>query len=371
MNLDFLLGTGVGAVAGVVVERLVGLPIDRLTSLTHRNLRKHQRQRIAAKVAANKRLLDIGGELVYVHTFTPLGLEITTSWDSHVDMQSQKMFLLKNRTINRELIESIDVEEITRAIESKRQELQDSDTEWNEQKVGLSRAGFKNDIQQSIPVLSLAFHRSDYAASVVMEQLWRENTNPDYLHQQDDNFLYSPLSIYSQNFGVNATVLTDDGRILLVHRSARTSSERDRTHISVNEGVVPSDSKAGTIDPKYALKRGIEEELGVKDIDDASITFHSLILDATRYQWALLGHVDLSGTGIDEAKFRTARNSCAATDHWENDDIRFIEASWPSIRDALADKESWIAHGWLNLLYSGLLMFPHRKEEILQMLSER
>lgn len=64
-------------------------------------------------------------------------------------------------------------------------------------------------------------------------------------------------STFSHGFGLNATVETADGKVLLTRRGRSTSQHQARWHISVNEGMRPDDvGPDGRPDPVRYLLRG-------------------------------------------------------------------------------------------------------------------
>ena len=180
----------------------------------------------------------------------------------------------------------------------------------------------------------------------------------------------------SHSLGMNATVVTADGRVLLTQRSGVTNSGRVATHISVNEGVTVHDLTSGRVDPVKALKRGIWEELGIpeNDVPDECVTVHSLILDTERYQWGLLAHVDLrharASTWTAGRVFQ-ARATGQAVDKWESGVLRAPDFTADVVLEELSDPTGWIAHGWANLLLSGMLAFTSRRDDFLELSTGR
>ncbi|PNH83977.1 hypothetical protein CXZ05_10255 [Arthrobacter sp. AFG20] len=118
------------------------------------------------------------------------------------------------------------------------------------------------------------------------------------------------------------------------------------------------DPKTDLPDPYLTALRGIEEELGMDLSEEpdmrSRITFHSLICDVTRYEWALLGHVNLTQTKWTNAVIQGARKLGVAPDDWETNKLTFVPLDRKSIEKVLEDDSDWVGHGYINLLLSAV-----------------
>ncbi|MGI5994151.1 MAG: hypothetical protein ACOX8C_04385 [Saccharomonospora viridis] len=256
-------------------------------------------------------------------------------------------------------------------VEQERRRIAESLTAWNEDKLGVAAVHVRRDARYDDPHLAVDFFRTDYATFSVVTNAWREHVESRELAELlPAERLRHVLPGLSHSFGVNLTVVTADNQVILTRRNPQISSSRSATHISANEGMRADDLRAGRPDPFKTAWRGVDEELGI-DVDESRIVFHSLILDANRYQWALLGHVDLSGTEWDSATVLASRAAGVAVDDWESDRLRMVPFTVDSVVKELADESSWIAHGWVNLLLSAMYAYPSRRGRLIDVAAQR
>ena len=92
------------------------------------------------------------------------------------------------------------------------------------------------------------------------------------------------------------------------------------------------------------------------------------IFDVRRYQFGLLGHVDLRGSGIDAARILSSRRTGRARDKAENVHVAVVPWTAPAVLEMLRDPLDWIAHGWLNLALSAVESFRGDHEAFEQLL---
>lgn len=312
--------------------------------------------------------LTIGAarERVFVHQFSPRGFD-----QSHLHtrlVSAAPLPELLSRLPDQ--LRPVQAFEVNDRIRDQREKIEDNPNAWNEEKFGLTAVHIFRDSRYDEPNLQILFHNTDYATFSVITRAWAEYTRErDCADMLTADRLRQVLPGLSHSFGVNATVVTDDRRLLLTTRNGKISSNRQLTHISVNEGMRAADvSAAGRPDPYLTLRRGIHEELGIETTNNPG-TFHSLILDANRYQWAFLGHVDLAGTGWDAARVHAARAAGRSIDNWETDVVRDIPFTLDAILQELTDQDAWIAHGWVNLLLTAFYEFPGKHDQLLNVLA--
>ena len=118
------------------------------------------------------------------------------------------------------------------------------------------------------------------------------DANRKGLSVDGDTFL-EPIPGMLNAIGLNATLVTSDGFLLLAGGSLHVSRQRNGWYSSINEGMLPTDKHGGRHDPHFGLARGAEEELGIPNIPLDSITLHTAMYDVRRYQLGLLGHIKL------------------------------------------------------------------------------
>lgn len=364
-GLDFWVGAIIGALLGVIAERVFGTPIDALIRGRKTHLISKKSEHLMKLVGANKKLLHVGDELVYVRSFCPAGFQ----FNSRITAEDRPWYLkIKDVPEHFRSFVPTDGESLERDIEAEREAIASDPGRWNERKLGVDAVWDSRDPQTGRAILDIGFTPSDFASSNVIGDWWQKNVSTEMLDALDDNDLSRVISGMSHNFGLNATVRTSDNKLLLVERSGRISSGRKKLHISVNEGMQASDIDANNRpDLIGTLIRGTQEELGIKVLAQ-DITLHSLILDASRYQWAVLGHIDLRERGVLASDVIEARMASAAEDWWENSKIFPIDCVPNVILEKLKNPAAWIAHGWVNLILSSAIMFPDHQSDFLSLL---
>lgn len=240
---------------------------------------------------------------------------------------------------------------------------------WNGESLALAKLAISRTGPEEDTDLQLSFARSDHATSRTMQRYWREaEMQPDTLTGDQ---LRDVCVAFSHGFGLNATVETADGQLILTRRGAATSQHHGRLHISVNEGMRPDDlDPTGAPDPLRTLLRGCAEELGVSPAPE-QVTLHSLILDVARYEWAFLAHVDLRGTEFSASEIQARRVSGQAQDDWEMDRLEFLPFRVEHIVDQLLGTADWVPHGLVNLGLSAIHRFPPQAQTIRTALASR
>ncbi len=262
--------------------------------------------------------------------------------------------------------------ELEQMIEDKRTELNTTPGAWNAEKFALRKLEVSRVGSHELPVLKLDFAKTDYASFQVVASEWQKRFTAGLeggeLRGEE---LLDVLPGLSNSFGINLTVETADDHIILTTRSAKTSGGKNLRHISVNEGMAlpDQDPKTGLPDPYRTALRGIAEELGV-DLEQEPgihdrITFHSLICDVTRYEWALLGHVNLTQTDWTNAAFVQARKWGMGPDDWETNSLQFIPMTRADVEEALRDDSDWVGHGYINLVLSSMYRMRRDQRAIL------
>jgi hypothetical protein len=256
-----------------------------------------------------------------------------------------------------------DVEEDAEAqVAEQRLRLEAAADAWNGSSLALRELDIAREGPFEEPALTLTFEPSEHAAAQAFAQLWRAS-GVDHESLSGD-MLRTVCPAFSHTFGLNATVESADGQVLLTRRGARTRQQQGRLHISVNEGMRPDDlDERGNPDPLRALLRGCHEELGLS-IPPEQVTMHTLVLDVTRYEWALLGHVDLRGTHWTLPRIRAQRSLGAAPDDWETDQLVPVTFHPDHVLRWLGQRGDWVPHGAVNLGLSAAHRFPRHAERL-------
>ena len=366
-DMSVVAGFLAGGVVGVIVERLIGKPLDHLILNRLRNAWTLTRQKKLEKDFSLKdNSVIIGRTALHVREFVHNGFgpnSIATSIQDEIgDIKSHLSNMLPP------------LEEIERATAVNRKILNDDPRMWNGTSLALVRADVGRDSATEASNLTLTFHENEYARHIAISQHW-ENLPIQQRRGLDGNQLRVVDPIVSTSFGLNCTLETADGRLLLTKRSVLTYGSHDRWHISFNEGLSKLDRLPGSrIDLYHAFARGLREEIGLEESQIENfrerLKVHTLILDVDRYQWGLLAHLDLRDTEITSTAIQVGRNLGAAHDDWESSQIRFIKFT-DSVEEVLTEisrANEWSAHGLLNLALSAIIRHPNRAHEIRQAL---
>jgi hypothetical protein len=367
-SVSFFLGLLTGGVLGVILERLVGHPIDHFIV---QPIAAARRRRVQAKLANGLRveneLAFIDGSALFIHQYVPGGFSIG-SISARMDTSTSPLDQRLQRSVaTRHFPDSSTLDQaVTRWAHS----LEADEHFWNGVSLALSRCEISRVSDTEDPTLTLAFREVDYATACAVEEIWvsidlatRRSLGGNELRRVD------PL--LCNGFGLNCTIETADGVVLLTRRSDLARGWQRHSHISFNEGLSKMDrTPGGTVDLVGAFARGMHEELGIaaSQIPDFQhrLVIHSLILDVDRYQWGLLAHLNLEDTNITSTAIRIARNLGAAPDDWEASDIwtlPFSASAGPVIAE-ISRPGPWVAHGLLNLALSAAHRHPASANDI-------
>lgn len=359
-----LLGS---ALAGVLAERFLDVSGRLLKPIWYHTFgwvyRRNRRLR-EARHATSDELFRVGAarHAIYIRQFSPTGFReehLVSSREADIDAAN----LLAESS---EKYRFVDKEDLRAEVEKRVAELSESPNAWNAEKFALRHVDVSRVGTAEEPELRMGFAATDYASFQVVASHWEDFMRQGKLEELGAPDLIDVIPGASHSFGVNLTVETADDHLLLTRRSAKAQSAKDLLHISMNEGMSTEDlnPETGLPDPYVTALRGLQEELGITLEDTPSsrarITFHSLVCDVSRYEWALLGHVNLSRTPWTEQKIRDARRLGTSPDDWESSDLRFVPFTRASLTKELKDDKDWVGHGYLNLLLSG--MFRLRRD---------
>ena len=367
--LSYGLATFASAVAGAVAERTLNLSgrlFEPAWYHTGGLLLRRRRREIASQLRLNVASVFTVGPghhdlfvLAFAqHGFDPDHLVVEPTDTSDLSTVWSRLPPALRSTSAQDLLLKVDEER--RAVETR-------PGAWNARRYALRRATITRVGDEEKPAVHLTFGESDYATHGVVSREWaglyRSETGPELNEQA----LRTVMAGLSHSFGVNLTIETADDSLILTRRSGLTSRAHGLRHISVNEGMSLEDQDtSGYPDPYATAIRGVMEELGVDLVAHRDkVVFHALILDVTRYEWALLGHVDLRGTDFSDGVFRMRRGVGMSSDDWESDELMLGPWNIESAMGLLESDEDWVGHGYLNLLLSAIHRFPRRREQLM------
>lgn len=362
VHMDFAIGLLLGAVLGVIAERLLGPPIDRfIKNPLHDRLGRRNLNSMNRKYGVQGELLIVGDSAIFVHQFFPGGLE-----NKHLSAQMIRGDRPPLARLSESFLphDSLSIEVYEETKQRWIEELERDPRAWNGISLALDRCEVGRSPTRELPTLSLWFRETDYATARVAEQLWwseplnlRRNIDGEKLRVVDP-FL-------SNGFGLNCTIETADGKLLVARRGNNARGWNGRWHTSFNEGVSVADRLPGhEVDLIGAFGRGMKEEIGldpseVPNFQDL-LNIHALILDVDNYQWGLLAHLDLRGTVYTSKFLQGLRNVGAAADDWEASEVRFIDfgKNLEGILFEIEKSNTWVPHGLLNVALSTIVRHP-------------
>lgn len=342
--LGFLGPLVLGVIVTMGVEAVTG---KALALVLRQRFQRRSRRRLEA-LGDRAHLIRRGPECLYTIEFVPGGWLPDNVRVS--DRPARPLGTVLAGADRRHL--PADAADIVGKIEAERLRLADPEEGWwNGPLLGVDVLQTTREGDQERPVLCMTLSPTDFASAQVCSELWRERFDAGQIELPAD--LDRPIPGMLHAVGLNATLVTDDRQLILVRRSLRATSSRTGLHISVNEGMQDRDRDAQQrLDPYRGIARGLHEELGI-EVDPTLIRLHTAMLDVRRYQFGLLGHVDLAGTGITAADIVLARRHGLAQDKFENSELVCVPWRLDDVAAVLA-QESWVAHGWLNLVHSAI-----------------
>ena len=366
--LTYGLTTFASAVAGVAAERTLNLsgrlfePVwyatgGRLVRQRRREIESRLRLSVASVFTVGPGHHDLFVLEFAQHGFRPDHLVVEPTDPSDLSSTWSRLPQPVRPMALEDLLEKVDDER--RAIETQ-------PGAWNARRFALRRATVTRVGDEEKPAIHLTFGESDYATHRVVSRAWAALYRGEDGPELDEPALRSVMGGLSHSFGVNLTIETADDSLILTRRSGLTSRAHGLRHISVNEGMSLEDKDIhGYPDPYATAVRGIREELGVDlAAHRDKVVFHSLILDVTRYEWALLGHVDLRGTEFTDGAFRMQRGMGLSSDDWESDELSLGPWTAASALELLDSDDEWVGHGYLNLLLSAVHRFPRSRDQL-------
>jgi hypothetical protein len=360
-----------GALTTMVLEAVTG----RATGLVLRRWVKARSRRRLRKMSSHDDLIWVTRtDAVYLHQFVPDG------WDPdkiriHFDEDAPRLSDELARADPALLPKPPD--QLLAAVAAKAQELDEHPSFWNGETLGiLSIRNALRTRDSELPILTVRTYPSAHAATTVMSETWEREFDPALWRERERNFSQLQLQQMRDGLpgmlhaiGLNATLVTSDGFLVLTKRNPRMSSGRNGWHISVNEGMTKYDRHRNVLDPRVGIVRGVDEELGL-DISVDNVVIHSAIHDVTRYQFGLLGHIDLAGTDITADRIMAARKLGLGKDKVENTHLEVIDFNPREVKKVLRD-ENWLAHGWVNLVLSAIHAMRSDQAEFTTLLHSR
>lgn len=147
------------------------------------------------------------------------------------------------------------------------------------------------------PIFQIEFFKTDYFTHKVVEQLIR-NHGAGVIPLNAETLNCARYNCIRTSFGLNVIViLRHTNQIILTKRSksAAYSDGVEWIYVSVTETASETDETNGTVELKYALKRGLKEELGIEEsmLYESTIKFYDHFYESNFYQDNIVASVEL------------------------------------------------------------------------------
>jgi|GEM_PF-6973806 len=222
-------------------------------------------------------------------------------------------------------------------------------------------AGFRQMVDgEETPLLRLRFGPTDYFTQIVTDLNTSDPIRNRYA--EATNIAERPVPEFASILGVNLSLITADGYLIVSERSRHAYLAAGRLHTSVAENILrPTDAGLnGAPDPFRAAARGAYEELGIR-IDFQKLEFGAFGVEPTLCQYSLFAAQRILQTRDDILKLRSIG---APKDKWESIRLVFVPFTPDEYAAFVADTyERWL-HIGLAAGILGLWQVGHSLAEI-------
>lgn len=221
--------------------------------------------------------------------------------------------------------------------------------------------GFRQMVDgEEVPVLRLRFGPTDYFTQIVTDL---NSTNPARnRYAEAASLTEKPVAAFSSILGVNLSLVTADGYLIVSERSKHAYLASGRLHTSVAENILrPVDVGIdGAPDPFRVAARGADEELGIH-LDAQSLEFGAFGVEPTLCQYSLFAAQRIPQTRDEILKLRSVG---APKDKWESTRLLFVPFTPNDIAAFVTDTtERWLPIG-LAAVIMGLWQIGYSLTEI-------
>lgn len=237
---------------------------------------------------------------------------------------------------------------------------------WEGPSFGLTRWHATRSGSNELPVLHLFFKRTSY------QEFLATNKSLDELRVHDCNGAQTtlrakyarahncqiPVPQFSNQFGVNISVITSDGFWIAAQRSNHVRLVPDTYQTSVGEATHPSfdTDEYGAPDIFRTAIRGIHEELGMHVEADA-VNFYGLIYDPMFCQYDMIGATKIAESAADVR----ARRSIGTKDgRFETKRLVFVQYTPRNVINFLLGNQPWWPRSVASILYSAIHDFGYQ-----------
>ncbi len=204
-------------------------------------------------------------------------------------------------------------------------------------------AGYRQMVDgEEVPILRLRFGPTDYFTQIVTDL---NTANPARnRYAEATSLTEKPVAEFARILGVNLSLITADGFLIVSERSKHAYLAGGRLHTSVAENILrPVDAGIeGAPDPFRAAARGAHEELGIQ-LDTRSLEFGAFGVEPTLCQYSLFSAHRIPQTRDDILKLRSVG---APKDKWESTRLLFVPFTPGDVSAFVSQtKERWLPIG--------------------------
>lgn len=219
-----------------------------------------------------------------------------------------------------DLTETDDIIEITELVNGCRNEIgelflkRSNEPFFNGEKYGIRKINEKRVKTTEEPAVEITTFRTDYYTHRVMAKIYQKLIAQGKIEPpkniRDVNRLYPFLT----SIGMDVLLVINDGSsIVLTKRSEKLfNMEKDKWHLSMNEGISITDIADDRIILDQCVKRGLHEELGINyENHEIRIRYGDLFMLKNPLEVGITGFVNIDSLSIDDlrASYSVAKDS--------------------------------------------------------------
>lgn len=196
---------------------------------------------------------------------------------------------------------------------------------FNGRKFGIYNLLLDKDGSEEDSRFRIELFETDYFTHMVFREIYRELVRVGHpikdVTKSNELMKYRP---FLTSFGINTYVVLDNGdmdgkTIVFAKRSKYVGhgSNASKWHVSINEGLTYTDIDDNRVNLYKCLQRGLNEELGINDIENRNkdIKFMDLFLEKDKFEIGITSFIELQMT-FEELKtlYMSAKDGDFETD---------------------------------------------------------
>lgn len=350
----FFLGTVIGAVIGVIADRILGPRIDAL----QRRFFNWSRRRKSVYTTVDQ-IVGNGESTLAVRCS-----ETSTGWrPSQVRIRSHgerpkvsEVIATSNLAALFPSSESLEleIEELRRRMDG------DEDAQWNCDHLGPRRIDESND--EGGPYVRIDMDVHDWSTHRVLRGHLEAraegstHVNPSAVVKNVDRLMSTTLRIF-------LLVVTADNKLVIGRRGEKEGIDQPSTMCTALEGWVEAKYlNNGLVHIEDVVATALEVQLGVsRDQAGAleSLLFHTILLNLETRNWSIHGILDLGMAGITSTDLAHVRSISPGSLHWLADPLEFVPLRRKDIQRLFSTgRQGWMPEALVCLRNSLVLHDP-------------